>query len=536
MLVKYLAMKPPQNTPENAPSPPDNAIASLQGVIADLQDENAQLKSQLDWFKKQLFGPKSEKRVIENPHQGSLLIDPGTTAPEALPTITVPEHERGTGKKHRSQDCVTESGLRFTDEVPVTVISVVPPELSGPNADQYEVINTEVTHKLAQQPAGYVVLRYETTVIKHKQQANIVRAPLPDQVLEGSIADVSLLAGLLVDKFLYHLPLYRQHQRMSQLGVTVARASLTNWVKRAIELLRPIVDAQCRHILISKVLAMDETPIKAGLKHPGKMKQGYFWPLYGEDHEIVFTYSDSRGRQHIEETLKSQFQGVLVTDGYAAYARYASHTQGVVHAQCWVHSRRKFVEAESHAPQAVAHALALIGQLYQTESHIERARLMDEKKHQYRLACSKPVVDEFFGWCQQEMQRSDLTPKNPLKKALNYVLSRENELRVFLEDPDVPLDTNHLERAIRPIPLGRKNWLFCWTELGAEHAGIIQSLISTCKLQGVNPLVYLTDVLQRISVHPANRIDELTPRLWKEKFADNPMRSVVKPKVQYVME
>lgn len=124
---------------------------------------------------------------------------------------------------------------------------------------------------------------------------------------------------------------------------------------------------------------MDETPIKAGLKHPGKIKQGYFWPLYGEDHEIVFTYSDSRGRQHVEETLKAQFQGVLVTDGYAAYARYAHHTQGVVHAQCRVHSRRKFVEAESHAPQSVAHALALIGQLYQTESHIERARLMDEK-------------------------------------------------------------------------------------------------------------------------------------------------------------
>lgn len=529
-------MKSIQNTTENLPSEPDNSVTSLQGVISELREENAQLKHQLDWFKKQLFGNKSEKRVIENPDQCHLLMDPGTTAPEPLPTTLPPAQARGTAKKHRPKECVTDSGLRFTENVPVTVISVVPPELSGPNADQYEVISIDVTHKLAQQPAGYVVLRYETTVIKHKQQAHIIRAPLPEQVLEGSIAEVSLLAGLLVDKFLYHLPLYRQHQRMTQMGVTVARASLTNWVKRAIELLRPIVDAQCRHILISKVLAMDETPIKAGLKHPGKMKQGYFWPLYGEDHEIVFTYSDSRGRQHIEETLNQQFKGVLVTDGYAAYARYASHTQGIVHAQCWVHSRRKFVEAESHAPQAVAHALALIGQLYQTESHIEHARLVDEKKQQYRLACSKPVVDEFFGWCQREIQRSDLTPKHPLRKALNYVLSRENELRVFLEDPDVPLDTNHLERAIRPIPLGRKNWLFCWTELGAEHAGIIQSLISTCKLQGVNPLAYLTDVLQRISTHPAKDIDELTSRLWKEKFAENPMRSVVHPNIKYVGE
>ena len=156
---------------------------------------------------------------------------------------------------------------------------------------------------------------------------------MPDQVLERSIADVSLLAGLLVDKFQFHLPLHRQHQRMAQMGITVARSSLTNWVKRAIERLRPIVDAQCQHILLSKVLAMDETPIKAGLQGKGKLKQGDFWPLYGEDLEVVFTYSHSRGRQHIELVLKNQFSGTLITDGYAAYARYVEYTQGITLAQ-----------------------------------------------------------------------------------------------------------------------------------------------------------------------------------------------------------
>lgn len=272
---------------------------------------------------------------------------------------------------------------------------------------------------------------------------------------------------------------------------------------------------------------MDETPIKAGRKNKGKMQQAYFWPVYGEEDEIVFTYNRSRGKQQIEATLATQFQGTLVTDGYAAYARYVEKTAGVTHAQCWVHSRRKFVEAESSSKQEVAIALEFIGQLYHSEKHIQTQQLSGDKKHQYRLTHSKPVVDAFYSWCQQQCQRHDLTPTHPLTKALNYVRNRETALRVFLEDPDVPMDTNHLERALRPIPMGRKNWLFCWSELGAEHVGLIQSLISTCKLQDINPHTYLTDVLQRVSDHSASKVEELTPRVWKEKFVDAPMRSVL---------
>ncbi|MFT6915610.1 MAG: transposase, partial [Motiliproteus sp.] len=149
---------------------------------------------------------------------------------------------------------------------------------------------------------------------------------------------------------------------------------------------------------------------------------------------------------------------------------------------------------------------------------------------------SKPVVDNFFEWCDKQIRRGDLTPSNPLSKALGYVMKREAALRVFLEDPDVPLDTNHLERTLRPTPMGKKNWLFCWTELGAEHVGIIQSLISTCKLHDINPYTYLTDVLLRISEHPASRVEELTPRVWKEKFADQPLRSDLYRDINYASE
>lgn len=512
-------------TSSNQANTKPSSSAPIEVENAQLREENQQLKDRIAWFERQVFGSTSEKRVIDNPHQHSLLTEPTETLPEPPAKTRVPAHERGKAKKQRQDDCVNDSGLRFSDDVPVETISVLPAELQGPDADQYEVMGTQVTYKLAQRSASYVVLRYEIPTFKRKGSDKPQTTTMPDQVLERSIADVSLLAGLLVDKFQYHLPLYRQHQRMAQLGVTVARSSLTNWVKRAIELLRPIVEAQCRHVLQSKVLAMDETPIKAGRQQKGKLKQGYFWPIYGEDDEVVFTYSNSRGRQHIESVLQEQFTGTLISDGYSAYARYADATENVTHAQCWVHSRRYFVKAQERDPACSDRALDFIGQLYQVEAAINEQQLTGEKKHQARLAHSQPVVEQFFVWCQQQCQRTDLTPSHPTTKALNYVMSRETALRVFLEDPDVPLDTNHLEREIRPIPMGRKNWLFCWTELGAEHVGLIQSLISTCKLQGINPYTYLTDVLQRISAHPASQIDSLTPRVWKELFADNPMRS-----------
>lgn len=493
------------------------------------------MRNRVHWFEKQLFGQKSEKRPIDNPQQISLLGEPASPTPVEGEKQTI-TYQRGKAKKQRPDDCVNDSGLRFNDQVPVEVIQTTPPELTGPDADQYEVIATKTVYRLAQRPASYVVLQYERPVLKRKGQDKPEPSPAPANVLDHSIADVSLLVGLLVDKFQYHLPLYRQHQRLTEAGVTLSRATLTNITKRAIELLWPIVESQLQNVLQSKVLAMDETPIKAGKGSKGKLKQAWFWPLYGDQHEVVFTYSASRGRQHIEGILKNLFEGTLLSDGYAAYARYAEQSEGVTHAQCWTHTRRQFIEAENQEPQAVAQALALIGKLYQIESELEEQKIAGDKKRDLRLAHSKPAVDALYQWCESQLHRSDLTPKNPLTKALKYTLSREQALRVFLEDPDVPLDTNHLERALRPIPMGRKNWLFCWTEIGAEHVGIIQSLISTCKLHDVNPYTYLTDVLLRISEHPASQVADLTPRIWKEKFKDQPLRSDLYRAVNDVVE
>ena len=231
------------------------------------------------------------------------------------------------------------------------MIELSAPQLESPEADQYEVIDHKISHRLAQRPGSYVVLEYRRPVLRHKPSASLMEVQAPSAVFEGSLADVSLLAGILVDKFAYHLPLYRQHQRLKDAGITLSRSTLTNYTQRAIELLGPIVDTQWQHILQSKVLAMDETPIKAGRKKKGQMQSAWYWPIYGEDDELCFTWSSSRGSAHIEQQLAG-FEGVLLSDGYAAYDRYAKNKPQITQAQCWAHTRRYFERAHKSDPAA----------------------------------------------------------------------------------------------------------------------------------------------------------------------------------------
>ncbi len=502
--------------------------AKLRETIEHQSEKIQALEQQLGWFQRQLFGEKSEKRdMTDNPYQQTIA-DVLKTLPE-VPEKTeedkqIIRYERGKAKKNNLEGTPDDSGLRFDESVPVEEITLSVPELEGPEADDYEVISHKITYRLAQRPGSQVVLKYTRPVIKKISTQVTMTPPAPANVLDKSYADVSFLAGMLVDKFLYHLPLYRQHQRLAQNGIQVARSTLTNQVKCSIALLKPIYRAQLDNILLSRVLAMDETPIKAGRKQQGKLNRAYFWPIYGDQDEVCFTFSLSRGMQPIVDQLGA-FSGTLVTDGYGAYEKFQKKSQSLTHAQCWVHGRRYFEAAQEAEPEAAAIALAYIGRLYEHEAVIREKQLAGQAKRDYRCEYSKPVVEAFFGWCYEQRQRLDLVNSHPLSKALAYAMHRQHALTIYLSDPDVPMDTNHLERALRVIPMGRRNWLFCWTEFGAEQVGIIQSLLVSCKLHDINPYEYLVDVLQRVGSHPASRVEELTPRLWKRKFADNPLRS-----------
>ena len=514
---------------------PQQVLMAVQGwlhseqKLAAFQEQIDALKHQLDWFKRQTFGQKSEKRIPEAPANqlslGETMGMEAAAAPVTEPTRLVPAHQR---KILRSVEDKAEA-VPFFDEnrVPVETIAVPNPEIAGLTPEQYTVIGSKETYRLAQQPGSYVVIKYIRPVIKRLDTQTISCPPAPVGVLEGSRADVSFAAGVVVDKLVYHLPLYRQHQRLQDSGFTVSRAWLTQLMQQVVRLLEPIHDAQFDSIRASRVKAMDETPIKAGLKGPGKMKQGYFWPVYGELDEICFPYCESRRAEHVDQLLglTAPPGSVLITDGYAAYSRYAQKTEGLTHAQCWAHTRREFFESQDADPQRAAMALEMIGNIYAVEAEIREQGLKGAKKQDVRLTKAKPLVEAFFTWVADTAADTGLLPSNPLSKALAYAHKRRAGLEVFLSDADVPIDTNHLERGLRVIPMGRKAWLFCWTELGAKQVGIVQSLLTTCRLHDINPYDYLVDVLQRVGQHPSSRVAELTPRLWKEHFAANPLRS-----------
>ena len=498
--------------------------SGLREALKAKDERLGEVERQLAWLKDQLFGRKSERRQMVDPAlQSSLFASLGVTVPNPPPEPEPKPARKGPRKKSR-QGTVTDEGLRFGPDVPVEVIEVPAPELAGPDAADYEIISNKSTFRLARRPGSHVVVEYRAPVVKHVPTGTLKTTPVPGNVLERSLADVSFLAGLAIDKCLYHLPLHRQHQRLAAEGLQLSRSTLTFLLARTAELLAPVAQAQLEHVCSSQVLAMDETYMKAGRKGPGKMHQGYFWPLYGDGDEVSFTFANTRGRTVIQDLL-ADYEGILLTDGYKVYEQHAKAHAGITHAQCWAHTRRKFDAAKDAEPEASAAALAAIGALYEQEDWIRKRKLEGPDKREARQTYCAPVVEAFWIWCDQQCQRLDLTPSNPLSKALKYAMARREALEVFLREPDVAVDTNHLERALRPIPMGRKNHLFCWTEVGAEHLAVLHSLLMTCRLQSVDAYTYLVDVLQRVGQHPAREVADLTPRRWKERFADQPLRS-----------
>src|SRR5258708_1705746 len=407
------------------------SAAELMTVVRSQAEKITALEHQLDWFRRQFFGQKSE-RFAPEPDPNQLQLGQTFPVPVALAEErkTIAAHTRRTARQDG-----TESGaeLKFFDEskVPVQIITLLHADLKGVPADQYEVTGEKVTYRIAQRPGAYHVIAYHRPVVKLKATGRIFGLPAPEGVLQGSRADVSFGAGLLMDKFAWHLPLYRQHQRLEACGIKVSRPWLTQLAQALISLLTPIYEAQLASIRSNRVIAMDETPIKAGRSGHGKMHTGYFWPIYGEHDEVCFPFHVSRSADFVYQALsiKPVLNAVLLTDGYAAYKQYAEKT-GIQHALCWSHARRGFFEALSAEPTGAAEALEQIKALYAVEDQIRDRKLQGEAKQLHRLTHSKPIVEIFFEWVDLQLKRQGFTPSNPFIQALNYVRERRLGLEI----------------------------------------------------------------------------------------------------------
>lgn len=271
---------------------------------------------------------------------------------------------------------------------------------------------------------------------------------------------------------------------------------------------------------------MDETPVKVGNnKVKGRMNEGYFWGIYGDESEVGFHYSPSRASPVLKEILGPDFEGVVQSDGHSAYNKYSKEVTAVTHAECWSHTRRNFIKAQDSQPELASIVLDYIGKAYHEEAKIRGAD--DVTILKARGEKVKPWIDKIFEWLKTTYKSRTLLPTDPFTKAASYALEREQKLRVFLDNPAVPMDTNHLERQIRPVAIGRKNWLLCWKKIGAKYAAIVYSLIATCKLHDVNTYHYLVDVLLRVSKISQHNVLLLTPRLWKQNFNHERLISAV---------
>lgn len=500
--------------------------AELRAQACDI--ENARLRKSLaerdariEQLMKALFGPSSERRSWASlaPDDQLLLEGMGLELPDNMPSGPPAKVDPKERPKSAPR---SKNKARYGPKATVVDIVLPVPGTEGIPPDQLELIESKVTERIFRLDSPYCVLRVHQNVYRKKDGCLEEFHPTPfGEVIPGSIFDVSMLAGMILDKYYLHLPIHRQHQALKSVDIHLDRGNMIRILHRLGVLLKPLGEALRLSVQSSAILTADETPTPAGRKN-GKMGKGYFWVFFGDQREVYFHFSTSRARKVLEDEL-SQFRGKLLCDGYIAYESFVAITEGPTLCQCWNHARREFLEVEKGEPERVKWVLRQLKAMYEIDERT-RGKPPDEILA-VRQSEIKPLADGFFSFLKTTIAEGTFVPSDTFLKAAGYATTREAALRVFLDDPSVPMDTNHVERELRGHAVGRKNWTFHITEDGASHAAIFYSLIRSCLLQNVNPMTYLVDVLQRIVNDPKQDISLLLPRKWKERFEKAPMRS-----------
>jgi transposase len=385
-------------------------------------------------------------------------------------------------------------------------------------------IGEDIAERLDVIPAQFrvLVVRRPKYACRTCQEV-VVQAPAPPRLIEGGLPTEALVAHVVVSKYADHLPLYRQAQIYSRQGIDLDRSTLADWTGRAAFLLRPLQERLLEKLKTSTKLFADETTAPVLDPGRGRTKTGQFWAYARDDRPwggadppgVVFIYAPDRTSERPIEHLNG-FAGVLQVDGYGGY-RKIGRSNAVALAFCWSHVRRGFYElaAAGSAPIA-SEALERIGTLYAIEADI-RGRPAEERRAE-RQDRSRPIVQALEPWLRSKLDL--VSKKSKLAEAIRYALSRWDGLTRFLDDGRIEIDSNVVERAIRPLALGRKNHLFAGSDSGAEHWAVLASLIATCKLNGVDPQAYIGDVTSRIvGGHPNSRLDELLPWAYRPSAA-----------------
>ena len=467
------------------------------------------LQLQVNELKKYIYGSKSEKFVSStagNVQQADLFPDDKLGEHILVKKTLVKQFE-----KNQTALSIKHPGRNpIPDHLRREVIELLPQE----DVQDLKPVGKEVTEILEYQPGELFVKQFvRPEYIKPSEDglnAKRVIAPLPAMPLQKAIAGPSLLTQLMVSKFVDHQPVYRQLEIFKRQQVNMHYSTVSGWIKEAVALLNPVYDLHCRQVLQSHYLNVDETTIKVLDKDKkGATHQGYYWVYYDTKRKLVlFDYQPGRGALYPQAMLH-KFKGYLQSDGYDAYETF-DKVEGITTLCCWAHARRKFYEAKNYDNVNAERILMQIQQLYKIEAHSRDVSFTPEQIKNYRHEHALPVLKELEQLLKELLIKS--LPSSPLGKAISYTLKRWNKLCLYIQDGELQIDNNLVENSIRPVALGRKNYLFAGSHERAQDAAMLYSLFATCRLHGVNPEKWLTHLFENINSTSKDKLHLLLPQ------------------------
>jgi transposase len=479
------------------------ALLAYKDEVLFYKSEVSYLTHQLAELKRLIFGSKSERFIAPtvDPQQGSLFEMPMTEPVEKPQQEITYKRDKPEGKKHPLR-------AELPDHLP-RIDEVIEPQNLPAGAKKIGEIITEVLIFKPGKLEVRRIIRPKYIIESTDEKTTIITADLPSLPIPKGNADASLLSHILISKYVDHLPLFRQRQMFKRMDINIAESTINGWFTASCKLLEPLYETLKNRIIQSNYLQADETPIPVLTKDkPGTTHKGYHWVYYDPVQRLVFfDYRKTRSREGPNDILKN-FSGHLQTDGYESYNNLKNQANITLLA-CMAHARRYFDKAKDNDPVRAEHALTMIQKLYAIERQAKEDQLNHDQIKILRQAQAVQILNEIEAWLKENIYQ--VMPKSAIGKAISYTLNQWPRLIRYVEDGRFQIDNNLIENSIRPVALGRKNYLFAGSHDAAQNAAIIYSLLACCKLTGVEPFQWLTNTLTILPNYPANQLHTLLP-------------------------
>ena len=495
----------------NSPNKKEEVILKNEATILEMEERIKKQDALIATYARMLFGQKRERFEAASPLQLPLEFGEAFSAEDIAQLEQLINAKKDEVKKNENKVEKPHPG-RKPLPVSLSVVKIViePTE----DVTNMVLVGQEASDSLEYQPSKFYIQRIVRLKYASKEkEGSFAIAPLPQSAFPKCIAGTSLIAQILVDKYVDHLPLNRQLERFKREKIDINASTIDNWVKLGINRLSILYDYQQTDLLRRQYLQADETTIKVlDSDKKGACHLGYFWvyndPVGGE---AFFKYEEGRGAKHPESML-ANFKGYLQIDGYLGY-RQLGASEDIVHLACWAHVRRKFEEALSNDKALAEIGMKLIQQLYAIEREAKEQNLDAAARKILRLEQSLPVYNLLGKWIVEQMKTT--TPKSRIGIAMRYATERWDELGHYMLDGLLEIDNNLVENAIRPIALGRKNFMFAGSHIAAQRSAVIYTFMSQCKKHGVNPYRWLKFVLENILDYKPSQYHLLLPQYSK---------------------